>query len=560
MYMKYIVVDSAEFTYPDQMEYLSSSDCVVVDAPRGSYATFQILLSGLYADFCKENWLPESIYNDPALLEQARIGFPRKSNVSVKTDLAFTVEWYSLVPVTIEKNPFPSPEHFRPHFPERIAPYRVYDCLRPFDGTLDVGVGDGRDSETGIGGFYGAIQVPKDAVPGKYSDFINITVGEETISIPLVLNIYKAILPEETLTVIQHHDEKTVAKYHNVEYGSEEYQALDAAYIKALRRMRQNMMAIGGVQTTEVEENKYEFDFSVMEETMRRRLSQGMKCFDGPTIGCRESWKKSTINISPAIADKSMRAMSYEAYLFLSQYLTALNEMLERNGWIDRFVMEVQDEPNAENATEFRALCGLIRKFAPEIRLMDAVNYVEIFGALDILVPLNMEYDKYQAEIETLRNCGGEIWHYVCCGPRQESYINRFIDYALLATRYLFWGNYRYNLSGYLHWAVARYQSGQDPFRLNCPEHRSADNVNILPSGDTHVLYPGEDGPWMSIRAEAQREGIEEYEMLCELAKTDKVKADELCAKVFRSFCDVEYDIKVFRTVRKELLVALSEL
>ena len=33
--MRYIVVDSAECTYPDQMSYPSAAKAITVDAPRG---------------------------------------------------------------------------------------------------------------------------------------------------------------------------------------------------------------------------------------------------------------------------------------------------------------------------------------------------------------------------------------------------------------------------------------------------------------------------------------------------------------------------------------------
>ena len=48
--------------------------------------------------------------------------------------------------------------------------------------------------------------------------------------------------------------------------------------------------------------------------------------------------------------------------------------------------------------------------------------------------------------------------------------------------------------------------------------------------------------------------------MLKVLAKTDKQAADAICQKVFRSFCDVEYDVQKFRAARKDLLIALSDI
>ena len=552
--MYYVVVDSAEFTYPDRMEYATATDRIVLDAPRNSYATFQILLSGLHPNHKKESWLPDAIYTNPVLREHAALGFPRVDGISIKTELPYEVEWYSLVPVTVERNHAIPPEKFQPHFPERVAPYRVYDCLRPFDGTLDVGVGDGRVIDTDIAGLYGAVRIPIDATPGTYTASVEITVGTKTLTVPVELTVYSATVPqEESLKIIQGYHMGVLAKYHGVEYGSEEFYALDAEYIKALRRMGQNMTYVGGVKVTEVDTNKYEFDFSEMEKTIRRQLSQGIKYFNGPSIGWRQSWKLSTILVNGKIP-----AMSYEGYCYLSQYLPALHDMLERNGWLDCFVMGIADEPNDANCTEFRALCGLVRKFVPDIRLIDAMSYGNLHGSLDIWVPLNAEYDKHQAEIETLRENGDEIWYYVCCCPRYGKYINRFLDYPLLSTRYLFWGNYKYNLTGYLHWASNCYQPGQDPYRQNCPEHRNTDSVGYLPAGDTHLIYPGENAPWISIRGEAQRESVEEYEMLNALAKVDKKKADAICEKVFHSFCDVEYGISEFRAARRELLEALS--
>lgn len=552
--MRYVVVDSAEFTYPDQWEYASAADCITVDTPRGTWATFQILLGGLCADHVKPSWLPEAIYKDASLLEQAKLGFPRASGICIKTDLPYDVEWYSLVPVTVEQNYGLAPADVKPpYFPVRQAPFRVYDCLRPFDGTLDVGVGDGREADTGIGGIFGAIRIPEDAQPGTLAASLEIAVGTEELSIPISLHVYKATVPEETLTVIQGYGQNFVTRYHGVRYGSDEFYALDNAYVGALRRMRQNMTYTGGVKVTEVAKNKYEFDFSAMEQDMRRKLSQGIRYFNGPSVGWRQSWHSSTI-----LVNNTIPAMSYEGYCYLVQYLPALHEMLARNGWLDIFMMGIADEPNAENCTEWRALAGLVHKIVPDIRLIDAMSYGNIHGALDVWVPLNMEYDKHQAEIETLRQQGNEIWHYVCCGPRSEDYINRLMDYPLLATRYLLWGNYRHGLTGYLHWASNSYQPGQDPFRQSCPEHTNTDSTIFLPPGDTHLIYPGENGPWLSARGEAQRQGAEEFEMLSALASKDKARADEICAKVFRSFCDVEYDVSAFRSARKELLEALS--
>ncbi len=517
--MRCTVVSSAEFTYPDVFDYASSAPRADVFGARGGFASFQVLFRDAASPA-----LPVSFTGLPDGAEP---------------------ELYTLRSVMVERNHgIPDGEH-KPHWPEREAPYRLYDCLRTYDGTIDV------EGQAKQGGLYVAVRLSPDAVPGAYP-FVMNAGGEE---IPGTLEIFPAVLPPETLKIILGYDRAPLKTFHGLVPGTPEYDAMDRKYLSALRRMHQNMMYVGGVSAEEASPNEWRFDFSGLVKMIETYEAAGMTGFNLPSVGWRKSWSESTILLRGSIP-----SMSYEGYRYLMQYLPALKAVLDEHGWTERCVMGVADEPNAENATEFRALCGLIHRIVPEIRLCDAMSWGNLHGALDVWVPLNAEYDRHREEIETFREGGAEIWHYVCCGPREYGYINRFMDYPLLSTRYLHWGNYRHHLTGFLHWAANRYQPGQDPFELNCPEHHNADAVCFLPPGDTHILYPGDDGPWLSMRLEAEREGAEEYELLTLLASENKKLADEICASVFRSFRDVEYDVAAFGAARRRLLSAVSEL
>jgi hypothetical protein len=164
------------------------------------------------------------------------------------------------------------------------------------------------------------------------------------------------------------------------------------------------------------------------------------------------------------------------------------------------------------------------------------------------------------AEFESLRSENDEMWQYTCCAPRYGGYINRFLDYPLLASRYFFWGNYKYSLSGFLHWGCNTYQDNQNPFTHNCPLHFNADAQTILPPGDTHIVYPGDGEPWMSMRFEAQRHSAEDYELLLMLSKSRKEEADSICSSCFNAFNDVMYDINRFEQVKIQLYKAVSNL
>ena len=96
------VVSSAEFTYPDRFAYPSSAPSADVFTARGTSASFQVLLWGL---------------ESPAL------------DVSFR-DLpaGVTPEIFALKSVPVEQNINIPEKDFKPHWPERAAPYRVYDC------------------------------------------------------------------------------------------------------------------------------------------------------------------------------------------------------------------------------------------------------------------------------------------------------------------------------------------------------------------------------------------------------------------------------------------------
>lgn len=510
--MKFTCVDPVEYLYPDITQYKSGTDKIDILAARGSYACAQILFSeaeGPLQIAC-EGWAPEV---------------------------------YEMVAIPVETNERMTEENSTPFSPARKAPFYVYDCLKPCKGEIL--------PEDGVAAVYFSWKISEDAQPG----ILQASVKAGDVVIPVTVEISSAVVPAETLPMILGYNRQSVCKHHNVERNTAEFEELDTAYLTLLRRMRQNgIFGMPRVKSIEKAPNEYEFDFTEVEEYMQKAFSLGYK-YMYYMSGHRISWQQSTI----LTGDRNLPSMSYEGFCYLAQLLPALSAFLEERGWMDKFVMSLLDEPREVNYLEYRALCGIVRKYAPKIRLIDAVSCGEMYGSIDIYIPLSNEYAKHQEVFETYRKYGDEVWYYDCVHPRGNGYINRFMDDPLLTSRYHGWANYAYDLRGYLHWATNAYQPGQDPFKQSCPEHRNADSVCILPPGDTHLVYPGTDGPWMSVRFENFRAGTEEFEMLKKLAETDKELADEICGTVFHSFTDVEYDPAVFRAVRNKLIRALEK-
>ncbi|MBR5869433.1 MAG: DUF4091 domain-containing protein [Clostridia bacterium] len=508
--MRYTCVDTAEYLYPDITEYQSGSKEIRILTPRGSYACAQILFSDV-----------------------------KEPSLCVGTE-GWNPELYEMIPVHVERNHGLDENNMAPHMPERVAPYDLYDCFKPVSGTVSVG-------ENGVCAVYLSEWIPADAEVGVRA--AKVMVGD--LVIPVTIEVSSVVVPEETLIQLVGYNRGQVCEKHGVALGTPEFEALDTAYLQMLRRMRQNALYCPGPRAVSLGDNKWEISFDALETFMSKAMSMGYRVFNWG-MGFRRSWQEATILVN------GMESMSFECYCYLAQMLPALVRFLKEHGWLENFILGIADEPNYANATEYRALCGLVRKLAPELKLMDAMSFGPVHGAIDIWIPLNAEYQHHRTEIETFRTYGDEIWFYDCCGPRGGGTINRFMDYPLLATRYHFWAGYRYNLTGYLHWAANYYQPGQDPFKQSCPEHHNADAVCYLPAGDTHIMYPGDGAPWMSARLEAQRASAEEYELFRALEAKDKTKADAICTSVCREFDSVDYDARHFRAARNELIRALE--
>ena len=100
--------------------------------------------------------------------------------------------------------------------------------------------------------------------------------------------------------------------------------------------------------------------------------------------------------------------------------------------------------------------------------------------------------------------------------------LNRTMDGELLRPALIPWVSVMWDVDGFLHWGYNRWQrnQGQDPFKDPYPKRCGGpNNGNSLPPGDTHIVYPGKDGPWPSARLEATRAGMEDADLLTMLRR-----------------------------------------
>ena len=461
---------------------------------------------------------------------------------------------YQLVDVMVENNTGPVGFIWREGDPEpdyvtRRAPFRAYDAMRP--------IGEAATARGKTEALYFCWRIPPDAEPGTQAGTLSVQIGDEAADIPVRIDVFRATVPERSsLNLTNWFNLDSMASRHGLEPWSEAHWGMIRQYAELMRRARQENFwvprALVGVRKNP--DGSHSFDFDRVRRLCDMFFELGFTTLEMGHIAGR--LKFSAPEFVFAVDGETVSATSPKAYAYLAEYLPAWRAFLVDNGWLDRALQYVGDEPYRDSIPEYRMLTGIVRKLMPGVRIIDAVEDVSMVGSVDIWVPKNRFYEEHREAFEQLRRLGDELWFYTCCFPGGP-YLNRLLDMPLLRTRYLHWGNYLYDLKGFLHWGFNMYRPWQDPFEENTPAHGD-DGSDNLPPGDTHIVYPGDDGPWPSVRLEAQGAGIEDFELLKIVEARDKAAADDIVSSVIRSFKDVEEAPAAFERAHRRLLEAAS--
>jgi hypothetical protein len=156
---------------------------------------------------------------------------------------------------------------------------------------------------------------------------------------------------------------------------------------------------------------------------------------------------------------------------------------------------------------------------------------------------------------------GKELWSYVCWEP-QAPYLNLLLTDEGLDHRLIFWQQYTLGTTGFLYWSVNCYGHCRDPWK----------GVGSWLGNDIHgdgiLLYPGSkldiDGPVGSLRFEACRDGVEDYEIMVlaeQLLGKDYI--DSQIAKIVKDITEYTESDELFEGVRAQIMAdvekALSE-
>lgn len=311
-----------------------------------------------------------------------------------------------------------------------------------------------------------------------------------------------------------------------------------------------------------------EFDFEYLTPMIRIFKEEGISTLEIGPILSRGYQKDGRLDMYTA----EFRCGMFPEILFSSEegkeitekYILSLAGYLEKYGWNEDVLIHIHDEPDVhyENETtlekrrqQYHLVREMIKRRIPKARVIEAVGTAKFKDEIDVLVPVTSCYENHREAFD--QYAGKEVWNYVCCGP-EGKWLNRFLDFALIKGRILFWGFAKYKISGFLHWGFNQFPEQMDPFKGTSCYNPTGIGSNF-PCGDAFIVYPGKDEPWLSMRLEAQRQGAEDAMLLQMLAERKPEKAEQLIGKVFSSNTVYEESPEQFEKTYEELLKELSD-
>ncbi len=457
----------------------------------------------------------------------------------VETDAALPAEcvaWNFVGTILIEEN---TPKYRKTDL-VRAAPARFPDYLSE---ATHVAVEAGRYQAV-----YVTIRIPNDARAGEYRGEVQFDADGRKAALPLSLTIFPLTLPEQRhLMVTEWFATNRFKTFHGVaSTDSDAFYAMLGVYARNMADHRQNVFRVplDLIGTTRRSDGRLECDFARFDRWAEVFWSTGrMDLLETGFVARfrKGGWSSREIVLRdfPVRDEVAGTSVTLPGREFLPQFLPVLEQHLRERGWLDKTVFHIADEPSNHNIMSWREASEFVHRHGPNLKRMDAIETPHCRDRLEIWVPKLDHYAAWQEAYADARRQGNEMWFYTVGIYQAGSYPNKTVDVPLIQSRVLHWLNYRFGLTGYLHWGFNAWTD--DPFEAP-GQHR----------GDGWHVYPKRDGLLNSLRWEQMRNGIQDYEYLWLLEdRIRQMKAglsDRVAALIDPSQRSIEIAMRVVRT------------
>ena len=413
------------------------------------------------------------------------------------------------------------------------------------------------------------LYAPPGTPPGEYTGALSFSAGHARFArLPFTVKVTEALVPaHQSLQVTNWFtlEESSVRRHFKLGPDPDAYWRLLANIGRVMADHHQNVLLtpVYSLVETKIDGVRIRYSFARLDRWVDTFEKAGLlgTIEGGHLMGRRaDSYEGAMMVPSYVIAQgkvvrQDLDTTDPRAEQFLNNFLPALYAHIKEKGWTGRYIQHVHDEPHDKERPVYNHYATLIRKNLPGIPTIDAVGLdqdISFFADVsDIWVPVLGSFDQKLDTIHAHIATGGQAWFYTCIAP-QGRHLNRFIDYPLVKVRLLHWFNFRHGFTGFLHWGGNYW--GPEPFLDVQPVIN--DNSTLLPAGDNAIVYPdpAHNTVLSSMRLEAMREGIEDYELLTALAKRDPDKARRIAAAAIPNITDYVRSVSQFRALQRQLV------
>jgi hypothetical protein len=421
--------------------------------------------------------------------------------------------------------------------------------------------------------FWITIAIPEDATPDLYRGVLTLRAGTRTLKRVefRVLVLAARIPPQSTLKITNWFNlsDATSRQFYGIAQFSDEWWSLVANIGKVMADHRQNVVITPLLDLVQAraEGDRLAYDFSNFDrwvETFRKAGVVGY--IEGSHLLDRAGSYDAALTVHTyqvedgKVVRRTLPPDEPRAGAFLTGFLSALSSHLDQKGWKSIYLQHILDEPHGPEPPYYARFAELMHRNMPGIPTLDAMDAAhmdpELQNNCDVWVPQLGRFDDQLDMIRSRIREGHEVWFYTCLFPNKR-YLNRLIDYPLLKVRLLHWLNFRYDFAGYLHWGWNYWT----PEPVNDTQPVIDANTQLLPPGDAFIVYPdrANKSVFSSIRLEAMREGIEDYELLRALKQKNPEEAVRLSQAAVGTLTEYVRDPAEFRRIERRLLEALSK-
>ena len=434
----------------------------------------------------------------------------------------------------------------------RRAPFRIFEIIKPIKSSMLI-------SKSNFSLINVKIPIDKNLNLDKHQIDFTIHINDQKFSLKLKIHIHDIIIPELEKSNFFYTNWFNLSKmeeYHQLERWSTDWYIMLDKYAKLMAYGRQNCVKIPG-ELIYIENDEIFLNEERMMSFINVFLKYGFKYFESPHLldrGKNDDWG------NPELITK-LRDVGYysdEGKKEIEDITYKIKQFTEKYNLSDKWLQHIADEPTSVNAQCYIDVANQIKNIHPDIQIMEATNTRESLGnSIDIWCPIINDFQENEDFFRSREKLGEKILVYTCLVPGGK-WLNRTLDMEKIRQVYFGWGGSKYNTMGYLHWGLNQYKA--NPFEKSVVKHPSpaAGPNNFLPAGDTHIIYPGKNGPLSSLRFESHRIGCEDYEILESLKKINPKKHKLLINKIFKNYTLYNLNIKKYNRIKSRILKTLK--